>query len=250
MLVVSNAPPTTTRAGIMSESPLQLFINLIEFDQSLIKIENKISALQEQLLSLSQQKQKLQKSLESLKNNVTSVRKEVDAQELEMKQLDERLARKKEQLENVTGHREYLSLKTEVDLIRKQQHDLEEGLIGIWNTLESAQKEYDTSISGTQEQIKTIDSNEQELQHQLAKLNDELALLTTQRAEKQHRIPEEWLEKYAAMRAKIPDPVVSAEGGSCGGCAFFISDQEMQQLRHHKLVQCKSCFRLLYLAPR
>lgn len=234
----------------MSESPLQLFINLIEFDQSLIKIENKISALQEQLLSLSQQKKQQQKSLESLKNNVVATRKEVDAQELEMKQLDERISRKKEQLDNVTAHREYLSLKSEIDSIRQQQHDLEEKLIEVWNTLESAQKEYDTRVSGAQDHIAKIESQEQEINQQLALLNDELTQLSLQREEKQHRIPEEWLEKYAAMRTKISDPVVSAEGASCGGCAFFISDQEMQQLRHHKLVQCKSCFRLLYVPPR
>ncbi|BDC34359.1 hypothetical protein Noda2021_03170 [Candidatus Dependentiae bacterium Noda2021] len=234
----------------MSESPLQLFINLIEFDQSLIKIEKKISALQEQLATLSQQKNHHIKVLESLKNNVTATRKEVDAQELEMKQLDERIARKKEQLDNVTGHREYVSLKAEIDAIRQQQHDLEDRLISVWNAHESAQKEYEGSLSNSHDHIATIERQEHELHQQLTQLNNELSELSLQRDEKQNRIPEEWLEKYAVMRAKISDPVVSAEGAHCHGCAFFISDQEMQQLRHHKLVQCKSCFRLLYLPPR
>ena len=54
-------------------------------------------------------------------------------------------------------------------------------------------------------------------------------------------------EKYAVMRAKVTDPVVPVIDGSCSACFYKISPQDMQLLARRKLVQCKDCFRLLYL---
>lgn len=67
------------------------------------------------------------------------------------------------------------------------------------------------------------------------------------RQSKEQAVPAEWLEKYATMRARVTDPVVPVINGDCSACFYQVSTQDMQQLRHRKLLQCKDCFRLLYL---
>ncbi|MFZ5954121.1 MAG: zinc ribbon domain-containing protein [Candidatus Dependentiae bacterium] len=233
----------------MSETPLQLFVNLIQFDQSLLKIESSISVLNNQIQEAVHQKTQLQNQLEALKSRALLQRKKVDALELEMKHIDEKISRKKEQLDNVMGHREYLSLKAEIDNFKKQQHELEDSLISSWNDLENVQKELDNTILKVHEQLNLIQQEEHNKKVRIEELEKEFSLLAQQRAEKEKGIPEEWLEKYTAMRAKIADPVVPVVDKTCSGCAFLISDQDMLQLRHNKLVQCKSCFRLLYMTP-
>lgn len=71
--------------------------------------------------------------------------------------------------------------------------------------------------------------------------------MINERLHKEKGLPEEWLEKYAIMRARINDPVVPVFDGNCSACFYKISVQDMQFLKHRKLIQCKDCFRLLYL---
>lgn len=231
----------------MSEMPLQLFVNLIEFDQSLLKLESQIASLNKEIQAHDTKKNSLISQLDVLKSKVTNQRKIVDSQELEMKHIDDKISKKKEQLDNVNGHREYLSLKAEIETLKKSQHDLEDALISAWNDLENGQKELDIQSKKIEEQLTVLQHEESEKKASIKKLENELSILAQQRADKEKVIPAEWLEKYTVMRARIPDPVVPVVDKTCSGCAFMVSEQDMLQLRHRKLVQCKNCYRLLYM---
>jgi predicted nucleic acid-binding Zn-ribbon protein len=245
--VATHCTPLRKERGTMSEMPLQLFVNLIEFDQSLLKLESQISSLNKEIQVNNQKKVSLHNQLEALKTKVVNQRKIVDSQELEMKHIDEKISKKKEQIDNVNGHREYLSLKAEIDTMKKNQHDLEDALITAWNDLESLQKEFDAQSKKIDEQLNLLHQEELQKKAQSKELENELNILAQQRADKEKVIPAEWIEKYTVMRSRIADPVVPVVDKTCSGCAFVVSEQDMLQLRHRKLVQCKNCYRLLYM---
>jgi predicted nucleic acid-binding Zn-ribbon protein len=60
-------------------------------------------------------------------------------------------------------------------------------------------------------------------------------------------VPQGWLEKYAIMRTKVTDPVVPVINNSCSACFYDVIGQDLQELRKKKLLQCKECYRFLYL---
>jgi len=229
-----------------SETPLQLFIDLIEFDQSLVKREKQIETLKKEFTSIKNQQMKLQHELEAAKMAFHQTKQEVDSCELEMKQLDQKIAQKKERLEQVTNHREYQSIKAEIDMVRREQHALEEQLVVAWQNFETAQKQFDAKKSAIEQQEHSLGEQNKQKIMASEQLQSEINQLTPQRQEKEKLVPAEWLEKYAIMRAKVIDPVVPAINGICSACSYLISEQDMSQLRKRKLVQCKDCFRLLY----
>ena len=67
------------------------------------------------------------------------------------------------------------------------------------------------------------------------------------RAVKEEGIPEEWIEKYERMRNSVPDPVASIEDQVCKACFYTATNQEIELLKRKKLLQCKGCYRFLYI---
>ncbi|CAN5192611.1 N/A [soil metagenome] len=231
----------------MTQTPFEQFIALVEVDQKINSLNNLIATHQKTIADLHKESQTHASAHEKVTNHYEQMRKEVDSKELEMKILDQQEAEKKIKLDNVANHREYQSIKAEVDLLRKSQHDLEESLISAWNQLENSKKELDSSASALEQQetqIKQqIAQNETQIKEIIAQRDEQMQQRTLQ----EPSVPAEWIQKYTIMRAKVSDPVVPVLDGSCSACFYVVSPQDMQDLRRRKLVQCKDCYRLLYL---
>lgn len=231
----------------MSQTPFEQFISLVEVDQKINTLNKSIKALEQENAANKQADEAHRAVLEKIKQKLHDMQKEVDSKELEMKTLDMQEADKKKRLETVANHKEYSSIKGEIDVLKKAQHALEEGLMQAWNQLETAKKElesgsnqYEQQHQKTQEQIAASTAK-------IAEVHSQIDALMGERLEKEKAVPAEWLEKYAVMRARVSDPVVQVIDGSCSACFYKIPPQDMQSLARRKLVQCKDCFRLLYL---
>jgi predicted nucleic acid-binding Zn-ribbon protein len=231
----------------MNEYPLSKFIDLIEYDQSIVAAEKEKTALQHDLHKHKNEFDVLQTSLENAKLHLHEVRKEVDVKEREMADLDEQEKRKKERLENATSQREYESLKHEIEAIKKKQHGLEEGLVAVWRAFEIAQKETEEKKTFCVQRSAQLDVVIQEIMKKIEVIDAKIEELLGVRSQKEEGIPGEWLEKYASMRLKVSNPVVPVQNGSCSACFYQVSQKDLAELRKNKLIVCRDCFRLLYL---
>lgn len=231
----------------MTESPFQTFIDFITFDREIVALEAQLNTIAHQIHTLKQQDYAVRHEQEVAKQQVHDAQKEVDAQELEMKSLDQQEAEKKSRLENVTNHKEYQSIKAELERVKTKQHDLEQILLQAWNALESSKKSYDHKVA---ESAKSLEQFQQELQTKEGEKADLMARINSlmqQRPEKEKAVPAEWLEKYAAMRSRVANPVVPVVNGNCSACFYKVSEQDMMMLNRNKLLQCKDCYRFLYI---
>ncbi len=231
----------------MTQTPFEQFIMLVQVDQKINSLNATIASLTKENAQIVLQDAANKQALDVMKNKFHDIRKEVDAKELEMKTLDQQEADKKKRLENVANHKEYQSIKSEIDKIKKAQHDLEQVLVDAWNQAELAKKELEGAVKNYEQQEQTANQNKEKNNQHIEQINGEIATLMADRVQKEKGIPEEWLQKYAVMRSRVTDPVVPVVDGSCSACFYKVSAQDMQALKHRKLMQCKDCFRLLYL---
>lgn len=231
----------------MNETPFEQFIALVQVDQQINTLNASIASFENQNQENQRVIESHKKLLEQVKTKLHDVRKDVEAKELEMKILDQQEAEKKKRLEFVANHKEYQLIKAEVDLLKKGQHSLEDGLMHAWNQLELTKKEYDAAVKEFESQEKKIQDQIEEDNKKISDIKHQVDGLIKDRVEKEFVVPSEWLEKYAIMRAKVADPVVPVIDGSCSACFYKVSAQDMQFLKRRKLVQCKDCYRLLYL---
>ncbi len=231
----------------MAERPFQIFIDLVSFDQAIGALEITIAESEQNTIQLKVQQEDFEKELQATKDNVVELRKAVDVCELEMKSLDEQEKEKKVMLEGISNYKEYQSVKTEIENIQQAQLAQEQIVMGVWNKLETAQRLVDQKQKECSEKIQKLQVTMEQEQQKLLSLRADFEKRTQERPEKKQQVPAEWLEKYNVMRARVSDPVVPIFQNSCSVCFYIVTGQEVIRAKRGALVQCKGCYRLLYV---
>ncbi len=230
----------------MNDTPFQVFLNLVNFDRSIVSIHNEIESLEKDIQILDQQDKERVERLKQGQQRLHNARKLVDEYELKMKEIDEAIRAKKKQMDEISDVRSYRSIKTEVDTLNKQQVDQEMAVMQAWNALETEQKDVEIQQIAFQEYQESYTKEKKEKEQKLKELHEKDTELEGQRSGKTATIPEEWLGTYEQMRGRVHDPVVAVDRGSCSACFYSIPNQDLIRLKRRALLQCKGCFRFLY----
>ena len=231
----------------MSDYPVQSFIDLVNFDQSTYAIEDEIHQVEKHISDLAISQEGLQTDLGLAKGVMQDARKVVDRAELQMKELEQQEREEKKRLDQVSNQKEYQSVLKEVSLLKKKQHDYEETLLVAWNKLEVAKKEYELRQVEFEQKLVDLAKTVEEKKEKLITLRSDLEVRNGQREERKKNIPPEWLEKYVLMRSRVDDPVVSVVLGNCSACFYNLPPQDFLELKRKKMLQCKGCYRFLYI---
>lgn len=237
----------TEKKTLMNENPFSAFINLISLDQEIRVLYEQIAARKQESDLLLTQKQELTHRLHQFKQHLFDLRKMVEEQEFTLKELDNQERAKKEQLDSLKDNRHYQSLKKEIDRLKQEQHEKEHYLITTWNKFDIAQKEFDEHQTNYATKIEELHRQLALVQEQIAESTKQLELKKQERPFKETGVPVEWLEKYAHMRLRVVDPVVPVMWGGCNACSYAVTEQELVRLKRRALIQCKGCFRLIYM---
>lgn len=232
---------------MMDGTPFQAFIALIDFDQTITGLEDQLRQSRQELFSLQDQEVELRKSQDIVAHAVHDAQKTVDLKELDMRDLDQIIQKKKQQLEAAASTKEYKSLKLEIDRLHQQEHTLEQELLAVWRHLDTVKAIYKETKETMEQKVIALNTSIDQISGEISSLADAIEEKLAARPSKIKNVPEEWLEKYAAMRSNVQDPVVPVVNGSCSACFYNIINHDLQQLRRNKLVQCRDCYRFLYL---
>lgn len=224
------------------------FIDLVTFDQSLVALEHDIKkafAAQESIIA---QIERLQDQDEDLKYAIHQARKAVDDKELSMKILDQKETQLKDKIAAVTNQKEYKSLEKETAALNAQRIVAEQELVNLWNKLETYKKNYEFNHQLQQEQIEQFQCQVRLVEEQIVQLRMQQAELHASRQDKEIGVPQDWLAMYINMKGRVPNPVVPVVNDACDACFYSATPKDLQALRQNKLLQCKDCYRLLYIA--
>ncbi len=230
----------------MNPTSFMLFIDLVKFDQSIMKSKQSLEVLKQKQLVYLQKLKQIVFSSEEVQVQLRHMKKNVDEKECYMKDLDEKEKALKDRSTNVSGDREYKSLKKESENLRAKQYAFEKELLQAWD-------QYETGKKQIEEKEKAFDEQEALLQIELNAVSDHISQeekvleqLERQRPEHEVNVPEDWLSKYSRMRSAVANPVVPVQSESCSACFGAVSQQELAAISNHEILPCRSCFRLLY----
>lgn len=231
----------------MKTFPLDAFLKLVELDRSLLRIDRSIGGMRDEIRSSENEAKLLATYLHKAHEFEREQRKNVDQVELQMKSLDAGKKQKMEQFDSAHNQKEYGALKSEIESIKKEQHDLEADLLQAWKAYEQAHAQYIQKKEEVASKQTTLDAIIEEKMQSVDRLEQERAALMVQRPAAMEGVPAEWLETYSMMHSKVEDPVVPVENELCSACFYGIHRQDMIDLGKRKMLQCRDCFRFLYL---
>ncbi|OGB83254.1 hypothetical protein A3F66_03430 [candidate division TM6 bacterium RIFCSPHIGHO2_12_FULL_32_22] len=230
-----------------SLNPFQTFIALIKFDQEAITTHKKAEKLRQSIDQENQKKSLLLKSLENAKESLKICQKEVQSKELKMKELAEQEAERKKLLDETSSKKEHNAIKREIDSLKRNQHNYEKELVEGWNKFDNAKKEYESIQNDLDTKISEIDKIIKISNKELEETATLIEQYKKDRVDKEKDIPDEWLQKYNVMHLQVSDPVVPLTGQSCSACFQELTRQGFSDINRNKMMQCKGCFRLLYV---
>ena len=231
----------------MRSIEFQKFIDLVTFDQSLVKIERDIKKLQEVEQSFLVDIKRLHEDFLDIKHAKDQARKAVDEKELYMKVLDSKELELKNKLDVVANQKEYKSLEKELSLLHEKRMQHEQDLLALWNRFDLLNKSYESKHQAYEDLVSKLTNQMQLTQKDIAELTAQLDELLTQRELKKEPVPQEWLDMYVNMKGRVSNPVVPVVADSCDACFYSVTPRDLQHLRQNKLLQCRDCYRLLYL---
>jgi predicted nucleic acid-binding Zn-ribbon protein len=230
-----------------NSSPFYALIDLVNFDTRIRLYYQSIETEEKEILALQEKIHTIRIHQKNITHERMNARKYVDEQELILREIDEGLSKKKRQLDSISEYKEFRSLKAEVENLGSQLHTQENEVERAWKLLETAEKKEKEETVLLVEKIEALEKEIEFKTKVLTQLKTELATFAVGREEKKKAVPEEWLVKYDNMQSRVDDPVVPIEENSCTVCFCHLVGNDLLQAKRGGLVQCKMCYRLLFL---
>jgi predicted nucleic acid-binding Zn-ribbon protein len=201
-----------------------------------IKAHQDKTAKQEDLL------QQAQESIKKLK--ITLHEKDVS-----LKAQHQVVAKHEKQLNEATSRKEYDTLRVEIESDKKGCSKIEDEMLEVMGEIETRAlqiPEYEKAIKKAKEDTARVLSDVQARRNDFTdRLNEALKSIH----EVEASLPEDVRALYDRLvAAKGDSAMASVVGRTCSACYTEITAQNENDLRQERLVLCKSCGRILYLA--
>ena len=149
---------------------------------------------------------------------------------------------------SVKNPKELLGLQQQVEDLKTQIRNEEDGILEIMSQVEESQKTISSKTAEVEKMRGEWQKRQEELSAELAELKAAISIAEQKRSELTTNIESAHLELYEALRVKKQKQAVAKiEQGRCQGCRITLPMSELQQARIGELVQCSSCSRILCL---
>jgi predicted nucleic acid-binding Zn-ribbon protein len=185
----------------------------------------------------------------SLKEKWKKTRMQSDDQQVQLKQREAKLVDLGRKLNECKTNTEFKLLKDQIAAERQANAVLEDEILDKMERLDELQEEIKQA---EQRQVRAFEEHQktqQRVEQEQGKLHDELARVTRELEEAEKGLPAEFKAEYQRLvRSHGPDGLAPVDGETCGGCHTVLSAQTMNELYLSRIVFCKSCGCVLYLA--
>lgn len=183
------------------------------------------------------------------KDQLRQARIAADGKQLQLRQREARIADLQGKLNACASNREYQALKEQIAADHQANRVLEDEILESLEKLDLLQARISEAETGLAKALKDLDACRSRVSEAQEGLELELARVTRELDEVENRLPADFRKEYrriAAVRGE--DALAQVDGEVCGGCNQTLTAQTMNDLRMERLVACKSCGCLLYIA--
>jgi predicted nucleic acid-binding Zn-ribbon protein len=230
--------------------------NAIGILRELHRLRRHIAALQEEInrvpRQIKAQQAKLARQEEELKaaqDGLKHVKVTIHQNEVALKQTHQQIAKYEGQLREITSKKEYDALQHEIASERKKCGELEDLILeGMGKAEEETARlpQLEKALKAGKDELARFETTSKE---RVATLTAELQKTQGQLKEVEASLPEDVRPTYERLvAAKGEDALSLAKNNTCSACHSALTMQQSNDLMAGRLVTCKTCGRIVYLA--
>jgi predicted nucleic acid-binding Zn-ribbon protein len=224
--------------------------------RELHRLRRHIAGLQEEIkrvpLRIKAQQAKLARQEEELKtahDALNHVKVNVRQTEGTLKQTHQQIKKWEDQLRLISSKKEYDALQHEIADARKKCGELEDAILeGMTQTEEKTIRipELEKTLKTGKEELAQFETTSKE---RVATLAEELQRTQAQLKEVEATLPADLRPQYERLVAsRGEDALALARNNTCSACHSGLTEQQRNDLLSGRLVLCKACGRIVYLA--
>ncbi len=190
-----------------------------------------------------------QADLDAQKDLLLQLKKGADEKTLQLKTNEAKIADLNSKLNSASSNREFDIFKSQIDADTMANSVLEDEILEamektdlVQTALEKLEAEYSAACKELQRVVEKVSAAEPQLQQEVSELESSLRIA-------EGSLPGEVAVVYRRLvQAHGADALAPVESKACTGCYSLLAPQESVQINVGKILFCRSCGRLLYLA--
>lgn len=193
---------------------------------------------------------KRKQELEEARQRVKQLRHSADQKNLQLKTHEAKISDLKAKLNTAASNREYDILRSQIEADTMAKSVLEDEILETLEQVDLAQaatRDAEQQVAAAEDELKkTTDGVAAErpgLEAEFAELQDKVGAA-------ERFLPANVTDTYRRLvEAYGANALAAVESRACGSCYVGLTMQQILELKTGKLLFCKSCGRLMYLAP-
>lgn len=230
------------------KSELEKLIALQELDVKIREIAQKIANIPKQKAEIESQFNAFAADYLEKKTRLEATKKEHRQVEQELKELEAKQEKYRQDLMRVRNEREYSTVLREIDVTKKTISGLETQILEKLELIEQLEKEIEALTPEIEVKRQEFDVLIDECSTKVERLKVDLGAWRQQRAALVSTIPADLLARYNRL-TQLRDGLALAEvrDGSCTACFMTIRPQAYADVRKgEQIMTCDNCSRILY----
>ena len=231
----------------MNHAQRDIFVDLVLIDHEILDIIHKKELNRAEISGLESRVTEYKASLLDAQETLSIVKKKLHIQELESNALDLRRNTTQKNLDQTMQAKDFFALTTELEALKKNSGLTEEILFALWEEHETAEKTYTELQDTEKELLPALEKEIKILSKRIVDLDFEQQKNQEARLLKAPYVIPELYDQYENLRKTTPYAAIPMEKDSCSSCFYPINSADRDLLLRSQIVQCKDCYRLLYV---
>lgn len=214
-------------------------------------VENQLQSAPRQMKVRQQVTAAKQTEIDATKEKIKKLRLAADQSNLQVKTNEAKVLGLKAKLNQAVSNREFDALRSQVEADEMANSVLEDEILAAFEKLDRLKEE----LTQFEAELVVLKAAETKLAQELAAAEAGLKAKAAEYqrfiSEAESVIPGDLELAYRRMvQAQGPDAFAAVEGNQCQNCFVTLPPQTLVELKSGKIMFCKSCSKLMHLAPR
>ena len=231
------------------DSQLLTLIDLQARDTRLAALEAEAARLPKQIEAIHTTLAEAKKALDALKTKIDTTKKDLRTKEKDLEVVTAKRQKAEARLWEVKNNTEYSAVLAEIEAIKQEKAKGEEEILALMELQEKLAVDVHEAEAQWNRRETQAQQDETVVRRKLAQVEQELAIVRTERESRARELPRPLLADYEKiLKARAGVAVVAVNSAAvCGGCRVAIRPQAIQELKAaSNLMLCESCGRYLY----
>jgi uncharacterized protein len=184
-----------------------------------------------------------------LQAELKAARVALDQKQLQLKSGEGKIGELKVKLNQANTNREYQALRDQIAADEMANSVLADEILEAMEKLDQQKAVIPESESRVVKAKDELTKAQQQVRAEEEMLRGDIKRLEGQLQETEAGLPDDFRDMYLRIvKAKGPDGMAPIDNGNCGGCYQQLTINVVNEINMGRVVLCKSCGRVLYLA--